>query len=284
MATDIHWFPGHMTKARREMAECMKYIDCVIEIVDARCPQSSRNPDLPSITKGKKTLIVINKADIADESETQRWQAYFLREGYPSVTVSSINGKGIDKLTGAIKDLMKEKAERDRERGLVQRSIKAMVCGIPNVGKSSFINKLSRKGAAKVGDRPGVTRGRQWITLPGGIELLDTPGILWPKFEDKRVALNLAFIGSVKDEVLDTEELAASLLKRLAGSCPHLLEARYKIEISKEDTGFELLEKVCKKRGFLLKGGECDTLRGAGVVLDEFRAAKIGRITLEKVI
>lgn len=283
MATDIHWFPGHMTKARREMAESMKYIDCVIEIVDARCPMSSRNPDLPGIAKGKKTLLVINKADIAEESETQKWQARFLKEGLPSVTVSSINGKGIEKLTGAIKDLMKDKTERDRERGLVNRKIHAMVCGIPNVGKSSFINKLAKKGAAKVGDRPGVTRGRQWITLSDGIELLDTPGILWPKFEDKRVAENLAFIGSVKDEVVDIEELAADLLKRLSKDYASLLEARYKIEVDDGDTGFELLEKVCRKRGFILKGNECDFLRGAGVVLDEFRGAKIGRITLEKV-
>ncbi|MCD8049885.1 MAG: ribosome biogenesis GTPase YlqF [Clostridia bacterium] len=278
---DIHWYPGHMTKARREMEQCMKDVDCVLEIVDARCPESSRNPDLPSISKGKKTLIVINKADIADADETQRWQAKFKREGLPSVTVSSVNGKGIEKITGAIRELMREKTERDKARGLVNRPIRAMVCGIPNVGKSSFINKLCRKGAAKVGDRPGVTRGRQWISLEGGIELLDTPGILWPKFEDKRVALNLAFIGSIKDDVLDTEELGASLLKKLAQNCPELLEERYKIEITDCDGGAEVLEKICRKRGFLLKGNECDYLRGSSVVLDEFRGAKIGKITLE---
>lgn len=280
---NIHWFPGHMTKAKRMMEDSMKLVDCIVEIVDARCPLASRNPDLPKLSKGKKTLIVINKTDIADPNETAAWQNYFLREGYPSVTVSSINGKGIDKLTNAIRDLMKEKIARDKERGLVNRPIRAMVCGIPNVGKSSFINKLNGKVAAKVGDRPGVTRGKQWITLPGGIELLDTPGILWPKFEDKEVAMNLAFIGSIKDDVLDTEELAANLLKRLADGYPDMLTARYKIEISADDSMYDLLEKVCRKRGFILKGNEYDGLRGASVVLDEFRGAKIGKITLEKV-
>lgn len=280
---NIHWFPGHMTKAKRMMEDSMKLVDCIIEIVDARCPQSSRNPDLPKLSKGKKTLIVINKTDIADPNETAKWQNYFLKEGYPSVTVSSINGKGIDKLTNAIRDLMKEKIERDKARGLVNRPIRAMVCGIPNVGKSSFINKLYGKGAAKVGDRPGVTRGKQWISLPGGIELLDTPGILWPKFEDDFVAMNLAFIGSVKDDVLDTEELAAHLLKRLKEEYPDLLTARYKIELDENDDMYNLLEKVCRKRGFILKGNEIDSLRGASVVLDEFRGAKIGKITLEKV-
>ncbi|MBR5535573.1 MAG: ribosome biogenesis GTPase YlqF [Clostridia bacterium] len=280
---NIHWFPGHMTKAKRMMEDNMKLVDCIIEIVDARCPLASRNPDLPKLAKGKKTLIIINKADIADANETQKWQNWFLKEGYPSVTVSSINGKGIDKLTNAIRDLMKEKIERDKSRGLVNRPIRAMVCGIPNVGKSSFINKLNGKVAAKVGDKPGVTRGKQWITLPGGIELLDTPGILWPKFEDKEVAMNLAFIGSIKDDVLDTEELAANLLKRLAEEYCDLLTARYKIEVSSEDSMYDLLEKVCRKRGFILKGNEYDGLRGASVVLDEFRGAKIGKITLEKV-
>lgn len=272
-----------MTKAKRMMEDSMKLVDCIVEIVDARCPLASRNPDLPKLSKGKKTLIVINKTDIADPTETAKWQSYFLREGYPSVTVSSINGKGIDKLTNAIRDLMKEKIERDKERGLVNRPIRAMVCGIPNVGKSSFINKLNGKVAAKVGDRPGVTRGKQWITLPGGIELLDTPGILWPKFEDKEVAMNLAFIGSIKDDVLDTEELAANLLKRLADGYADMLTARYKIEINENDGMYDLLEKVCRKRGFILKGNEFDGLRGASVVLDEFRGAKIGKITLEKV-
>lgn len=280
---NIHWFPGHMTKAKRMMEDSMKLVDCIVEIVDARCPLSSRNPDLPKLSKGKKTLVVINKTDIADQNETQKWQNYFLKEGYPSVTVSSINGKGIDKLTSAIRDLMKEKIERDKARGLVNRPIRAMVCGIPNVGKSSFINKLYGKGAAKVGDRPGVTRGKQWISLPGGIELLDTPGILWPKFEDDFVAMNLAFIGSVKDDVLDTEELAAHLLKRLKEEYPDLLTARYKIELDENDDMYSLLEKVCRKRGFILKGNEIDSLRGASVVLDEFRGAKIGKITLEKV-
>ncbi len=280
---NIHWFPGHMTKAKRMMEDSMKLVDCIIEIVDARCPLASRNPDLPRLSRGKKTLIIINKTDIADANETQKWQNYFLKEGYPSVTVSSINGKGIEKLTAAIRDLMKEKIARDKERGLVNRPIRAMVCGIPNVGKSSFINKLNGKAAAKVGDRPGVTRGKQWITLPGGIELLDTPGILWPRFEDNEVAMNLAFIGSIKDDVLDTEELAANLLKRLAEEYPELLCARYKIEIDEKDSMYDLLEKVCRKRGFILKGNEYDGLRGASVVLDEFRGAKIGKITLEKV-
>lgn len=272
-----------MTKAKRMMEDNMKLVDCIIEIVDARCPLASRNPDLPKLSRGKKTLIVINKTDIADQNETQKWQNYFLREGISSVTVSSINGKGIDKLTNAIRELMRDKIEKDKARGLVNRPIRAMVCGIPNVGKSSFINKLYGKGAAKVGDRPGVTRGKQWIALPGGIELLDTPGILWPKFEDKEAAMYLAFIGSIKDDVLDVEELAANLLLKLGMEYPKLLCERYKIDISPKDNMYDLLEKVCRKRGFILKGNEYDALRGASVVLDEFRGAKIGKITLEKV-
>lgn len=280
---NIQWYPGHMTKAKRMMEESVKQVDCVTEIVDARCPLSSRNPDLPKISKGKKTLIVINKTDIADASENERWRAYFEREGLSAVLVSSVNGKGVEKLTGAIKEMMREKTQRDAARGLVNRPIRAMVCGIPNVGKSSFINKLSSKKSAKVGDKPGVTRGKQWITLPGGIELMDTPGILWPKLEDEEAALNLAFIGSINDDAMDTEELAARLLERLAENYAPLLEKRYSIVKDDGESGFDLLEKLCRRRGFIMRGNECDTLRGASVLLDEFRGAKIGRITLEKV-
>lgn len=272
-----------MTKAIRMMEESMRGVDCVIEIVDARCPLSSRNPDLPKLSKGKKTLIVINKSDIADPESTKKWQTYFEKEGLSQITVSSTSGRGIEKLEGAIRTLMREKTERDKARGLVNRPIRAMVCGIPNVGKSSFINRLSSKKSAKVGDKPGVTRGKQWITLASGIELMDTPGILWPKFEDPEAALNLAFIGSVKDETLDIEALAANLSERLGKDYPELLCARYKIELEDDDDGYAIMEKICRRRGFILKGNECDTLRGAKILLDEFRGAKIGKITLEKV-
>lgn len=279
---DIQWFPGHMAKTRRLISENIKLCDCAVEIVDARCPQSSRNPELPRLVGGKKVLVVVNKSDIADPNETQKWIKRFEREGTAAVSVCCNDAKGVQKILEAIREMLKEKIGRDRERGLVNKPIRTMVCGIPNVGKSSFINKLYGKNAAVKGDRPGVTRGKQWITLKNGMEFLDTPGILWPKFDDKEAALRLAYTGAVKDDILDTEELCAHLCEFLAENYKSKLEERYKLELPDEYTGFELLESICRKRGFIVKGGEADTLRGASVVLDEFRGGKLGRITLEK--
>lgn len=278
---NIQWFPGHMTKTKRMIQDSIRMCDCVIELCDARCPQSSRNPELPKLIGDKKLLLVINKSDIADPVKTQKWTERFKKEGIFAIALSCNDSKGSGKIVDAVKEILKEKIERDRLRGYVNKPIRVMVCGIPNVGKSSFINKLYGKSAAKAGDRPGVTRGKQWITLKNGMELLDTPGILWPKFEDKDVALRLAFTGAIKDEVLDTEELCAHLCLYLAQNYPEKLCERYKIELSENLSGFEILEKICRKRGFIVKGGEVDFLRGASVVLDEFRAAKLGKITLE---
>ena len=278
---NIQWFPGHMTKTKRMIEGSIKLCDCVIELCDARCPQSSRNPELPKLIGDKKLLLVINKSDIADPVQTQKWLERFKKDGISAVAVSCNDSKGTLKILDAVKELLKEKIERDKSRGYVNKPIRVMVCGIPNVGKSSFINKLYGKSAAKAGDRPGVTRGKQWITLKNGMELLDTPGILWPKFEDKNVALRLAFTGAIKDEVLDVEELCANLCLYLAENYPDRLKERYKIEIEENLTGFEILERISRKRGFIVKGGEVDFLRGASVVLDEFRGAKLGRITLE---
>ena len=259
---NIQWFPGHMAKTKRMIAESIRLCDCVVELCDARCPQSSRNPQLPSLIGNKKLLLVINKSDIADPVQTQKWIERFKKDGIMAIAVSCNDSKGIARVFDAVKELLKEKTERD-------------------VGKSSFINKLYGKTAAKAGDRPGVTRGKQWITLKNGMELLDTPGILWPKFEDKDVALRLAFTGAIKDEVLDCEELCAHLCSFLAQNYPERLTERYKIELCDGLTGFEILERISRKRGFILKGNEVDFLRGANVVLDEFRGAKLGRITLE---
>ena len=278
---NIQWFPGHMTKTKRMMAEQIKLCDCVIELCDARCPESSRNPELPKIIGNKKLLLVINKSDIADPVKTQQWVERFKSEGTYAIAMSCNDSKSTAKITDAVKEILKEKIEHDRARGYVNKAIRVMICGIPNVGKSSFINKLYGKSAAVTGDRPGVTRGKQWITLKNGMELLDTPGILWPKFEDKDAALKLAYTGAIKDDVLDVEELCAHLCAFLAENYPDRLKERYKVELEDGLQGFEVLERICRKRGFIVKGGEVDYLRGANVVLDEFRGCKLGRITLE---
>lgn len=278
---NIQWFPGHMTKTKRMMASEIKLCDCVIELCDARCPESSRNPELPKIIGNKKLLLVINKSDIADPVKTQQWVERFKSEGIYAIAMSCNDSKSTAKITDAVKELLKEKIEHDRARGYANKAIRVMICGIPNVGKSSFINKLYGKSAAVTGDRPGVTRGKQWITLKNGMELLDTPGILWPKFEDKDAALKLAYTGAIKDDVLDVEELCSHLCAFLAKNYPEKLTERYKVDLEDGLQGFEVLERICRKRGFIVKGGEVDYLRGANVVLDEFRGAKLGRITLE---
>lgn len=278
---EIQWFPGHMAKTRRMIAENIRLCDCVAEIVDARCPQSSRNPELPKLLGNKKSFIIINKCDLADPVQTEKWQRRFSEQGLLSVCTTSTDGRGVNRITELAAKLMADKIEKDKARGLVNKPLRIMVCGIPNVGKSSFINKLNGKAAAKVGDRPGVTRGKQWITLKNGDLLLDTPGILWPKFDDKEAALRLAFTGAIKDDVLDVEELACELCAFLKENYPSALTERYKIDITEDMNGLAVLEAICRRRGFIVRGGEIDLLRGANVVLDEFRSAKLGRITVE---
>ena len=273
-------YPGHMTKARRMMQENIKLIDLIIELVDARVPLSSRNPDIDELGKGKARLILLNKADLAEDRLNDEWVAYFKEKGYSAVKVNSRKGGGIKSIQSVIQEACREKTERDRKRGILNRPVRAMVVGIPNVGKSTFINALAGKACAKTGNKPGVTKGKQWIRLNKSVELLDTPGILWPKFEDQEVGLKLAFIGSIKDEILQTEELAAELVKFLKESYPGVLEEKYSIP-DVQDT-YECLANIAQSRHCLVRGSELDTEKAASILLDDFRGGKLGRITLEK--
>lgn len=279
---DIQWFPGHMAKTKRMMQENQKLIDIVVELVDARIPLSSRNPSIDEIFPNKPRLLVMNKADIADEKLNQEWKKYFESRGIATRCISSTTGKSLNDIFSSCREILKDKTEHDKSRGLVNRSIKMMVVGIPNVGKSSFINKLSGRKSAVTGDRPGVTKGKQWIRLQNGFELLDTPGILWPKFEDAVVGEKLAFTGAIRDEIMDMEEIAMKLLKFLADNYPDTLAARYKMTDIEGLEAYELLEFLGRKRGFVVSGGNIDTERAAKILLDEFRGAKLGKITLEK--
>ena len=279
---NIQWFPGHMAKTKRLIAENLKLVDIVVEILDARLPVSSKNADIDELISQKPRIVVLNKADLADVAVNKKWASYFERQGAGVLILDSLHAKNLNFVTAKIKEKLKDKIDKQKEKGMVGRSVKVMVVGIPNVGKSSFINKISKRTSAKTGDRPGVTRGKQWIRLDGGIELLDTPGILPPKFTDKRAGLNLAFVGSVKDEILDTEELSMHLLEFLAENYKEMLTNRYKLTDIEGLGGYDLLLAVGKKRGFIVSGGEIDTERAASIVLDEFRGAKIGRISLEK--
>lgn len=279
---NINWYPGHMTKAVRMMEDNLKLIDIVVELVDARLPLSSRNPRIDEFVKNKPHLLLLNKCDIADTKCNDEWKNYFASNGISTAAVSSVSGKNFNFIFDKCKNLIADKIEREKQKSIVNRSIKLMVCGVPNVGKSSFINKLSGKKSAITGDRPGVTKGKQWIRLKNNFELLDTPGILWPKFEDESVGLKLAFTGAIKDEIMDTEYLACKLLAFLKDNYPDSLAARYKMTDFESMEGYELLEYLGKKRGFVVSGGEIDTERAANVLLDEFRAAKLGNITLEK--
>ena len=278
---DIQWYPGHMTKTRRMMEENQKLIDIVVELLDARIPLSSRNPAIDEIFPSKPRLVVLNKSDIADEAITAEWEKYFKSRGVGVKSISSTSGKSLNDIFASCKELLKDKIEHDKARGLVNRPIKMMVVGIPNVGKSSFINKLSGKKSAITGDRPGVTRGKQWIRLSNSFELLDTPGILWPKFEDVAVGEKLAFTGAIKDEIMDLEEIAMRLLEVLKTKYPQKLTDRYKMTDFNDLNGYEMLELLGRKRGFVVSGGEIDTERAARILLDEFRGAKLGRISLE---
>lgn len=276
---NIQWYPGHMTKAKRQMQEDLKLIDLIIELVDARVPLSSRNPDIDQLGQNKSRLILLNKADLADERQNEAWKEYFQSKGFYVVKVDSRSGSGMKMIQNVIQEACKEKIERDRRRGIKNRPIRAMVAGIPNVGKSTFINTFAGKACAKTGNKPGVTKGKQWIRLNKNVELLDTPGILWPKFEDQLVGIRLACVGSIKDDILNIEELALWLLEKLKKDYPGALEKRY--EISEEGTPLETLEAIARARGCLKRGEELDYVKTSGLIFDDFRGGKIGRITLE---
>lgn len=278
---NVQWYPGHMTKAKRQMQEDLKLIDLIIELVDARVPLSSRNPDIDQLGQNKSRLILLNKADLADERQNEAWKEYFQSKGFHVVKVDSRNGAGMKTIQNVIQEACKEKIERDRRRGIKNRPIRAMVAGIPNVGKSTFINTFAGKACAKTGNRPGVTKGKQWIRLNKNVELLDTPGILWPKFEDQEVGIRLAFVGSIKDDILNMEELALTLIDFLREKYSGLLEKRY--QIREEGTALQVLEGIARSRGCLKKGEELDYSKASLILFDDFRSGKIGRVTLEHV-
>jgi ribosome biogenesis GTPase A len=279
---NIQWFPGHMAKTRRILAENLKLVDVVIELLDARIPRSSKNPEIDQIVKDKPRIAVLNKADLADEAVSKEWSKWYSSKGYSSIFIDSIKGKGINELKSKLRSMMKDKLERDKQKGRIFRPIRTMVVGIPNVGKSSFINKIAGKASAITGDKPGVTRSKQWIRINEEILLLDTPGILWPKFEDPEVGLNLAFTGAIKDDIIDTIEISAVLLERLSSTYPKNISERFKLGELENRTGEELLTAVGKNRGCIISGGEINYDRVATIVLDEFRGGKVGRISLEK--
>ena len=276
---NVQWYPGHMTKAKRQMQEDIKLIDLIIELVDARVPLSSRNPDIDELGKNKARLILLNKADLADERQNEAWKNFFQAKGFFVVKVDSRSGAGMKAIQAAISEACKEKTERDRKIGIKNRPIRAMVVGIPNVGKSTFINTFAGKACAKTGNRPGVTKGKQWIKLNKSVELLDTPGILWTKFEDQEVGMRLAYVGSIKDDILNMEELSLNLIDFLRQYYPGVLERRY--QISEEGKPVEVLEAIARARGCLKKGEELDYAKASGILFDDFRSGKIGRITLE---
>lgn len=276
----FQWYPGHMTKAKRAMQEDIKLVDLVIELVDARVPLSSRNPDIDELGKHKSRLILLNKADLADEKYSEKWANYFKSKGFLVVKVDSRNNGGMKAIHTAIQEACKAKIERDRKRGIKNRPVRAMVVGIPNVGKSTFINSFAGRACAKTGNRPGVTKGNQWIKLNKNVELLDTPGILWPKFEDQTVGLRLALIGSIKDDILNATELSMELIKYLEKNYSGVLKARYNIE--SVDDSYEILKEIAKNRSCLLKGNELNLEKAACIVLDDFRSGRLGRMTLEE--
>lgn len=279
----IQWFPGHMTKTKRQIQSSLKLVDAVAEIIDARIPVSSRNPDLAKLVQNKPRVILLNKCDMANQTATKMWIDYFKKQNLVAIPVDCKSGRGLDKFAPAVNTVMSHKIARLKEKGMVNPTIRIMIVGIPNVGKSSFINKTVKKNRAKVEDRPGVTRGNQWYTIAKNLEMLDTPGVLWPKFDDKTVGEHLAFTGAVKDQILDIELLAVRLLDFIKELKPADFITRFKLEnedIENIDS-YELLKMIGKKRGMLVSGGEIDTERAAIMLLDEFRSAKLGRITVE---
>lgn len=279
----IQWFPGHMTKTKRQIQSSLKLVDAVAEIIDARIPVSSRNPDLAKLVQNKPRVILLNKCDMANQTATKMWIDYFKKQNLVAIPVDCKSGRGLDKFAPAVNTVMSHKIARLKEKGMVNPTIRIMIVGIPNVGKSSFINKMVKKNRAKVEDRPGVTRGNKWYTIAKNLEMLDTPGVLWPKFDDKTVGEHLAFTGAVKDQILDIELLAVRLLDFIKELKPADFITRFKLEnedIENIDS-YELLKMIGKKRGMLVSGGEIDTERAAIMLLDEFRSAKLGRITVE---
>ncbi|MDY4812367.1 MAG: ribosome biogenesis GTPase YlqF [Ruminococcus sp.] len=280
---NIQWFPGHMTKTKRQIQASLKLVDAVAEIIDARIPVSSRNPDLDSIIQNKPRVVLMNKCDMANPGSTQKWINYYSEKGIPAIPVDCKSGKGLNKFVPAVNAVLKEKIDRLKEKGMKNPTIRVMIVGIPNVGKSTFINRIAGNNRAKAEDKPGVTRGNQWFTLKKGFEVLDTPGVLWPKFEDKTVGERLAFTGAVKDQVMDTELLAMRLLDFLKAEKKPLFVERFKLQNEDIDQieSYELLELIGKKRGMLISGGEIDTERAAIMLLDEYRSAKLGKYTFE---
>jgi len=274
---NIQWFPGHMTKTRRLIEADLKMVDAVVEITDARIPESSRNPILDELVKDKPRIMIMNKCDYADEGATSRWKQYYEKQGIMVITCDCRSGKGINKFLPAVKVLLKDLLERRKKRGMIGKALRLMVVGIPNVGKSSFINRMAKTKKTKVGDRPGVTRGKQWVSIDKDVELLDMPGILWPKFDDQIAAQKLAYTGAIKDDVMDVEALARALGELLPQDYPELIKARYKIAGEGD-----VLTEIAKARGMLISGGEPDTERAAATLLDEYRGGKIGKITLEQ--
>ncbi len=279
----VQWFPGHMAKTRRLIKESLSMVDAVTEILDARIPLSSRNPEIEQITAGKPRIILLNKCDVADERITREWINYFERKGFTALPVDCRSGKGLGAYRPAVRKVLAEKIKSNEQKGMAGKSLRVMVVGIPNTGKSSFINRMAGKNRAQVADRPGVTRHNQWFNIGNGIELLDTPGVLWPKFDDPSVGDKLAFIGSVKDTVLDSETMAVRLIDVLKKEYPNTLSQRYKINgiDFAETESFEILELLGKKRGMLISGGEIDTERASVTLLDEYRAGKLGKISME---
>ena len=276
---DVQWYPGHMQKAKRQMQEDMKLIDLVIELVDARAPQSSRNPDIDELARNKARMILLNKADLADESANQAWMAYYREKGFYAVQLDSRRKGGMKAVQGVIAEACKEKTERDRRRGIKNRPVRAMVVGIPNVGKSTFINTFAGRAVAKTGNKPGVTKGKQWIRLNRSVELMDTPGILWPKFDDREVGIRLALIGSVRDEILNIDEISVSLIEFLRERYPDSLRARY--EADPQNGPADILLQIAVNKNCLKKGAEPDTSRAAALLVEDFRSGRLGRITLE---
>ncbi len=280
---NIQWFPGHMTKTKRQIQASLKLVDAVAEIIDARIPESSRNPDLDSIIQNKPRVVLMNKCDMADPSSTQKWINYFKNNGIVAIPIDCKTGRGINKFVSSVNEVLKEKIEKQKAKGLLNPTVRVMIVGIPNVGKSTFINRISKNRKAKAEDKPGVTRGNQWFTINKGFEVLDTPGVLWPKFEDKIVGERLAFTGAVKDQIMDTELLAMRLLDFLKVEKNPIFVERFKLqnENIEEIESYELLELIGRKRGMLISGGEIDTERTAIMLLDEYRSAKLGKYTFE---
>ena len=278
---NIQWYPGHMTKAKREMIESLKLVNIVIELLDARIPKSSRNPDIDSICINKPRIVVLNKADLANSNINNLWVKYFSSIGLSCIEVDSISGKGMKNIASIIQDKFKDKNEALKLKGIISKPVRVLICGIPNVGKSSLINKLAGRASTKTGDKPGVTKGKQWIRINSNMELLDMPGILWPKFEDLEVGLNLAYTGAIKDEIMDTVELAIKLIDKLRIMAPENLFERYKVK-NKDADSSDMLNEIAKSRGCILSGGVINVERMSIIMLDEFRGGKVGKISLEK--